>query len=195
MVSSEEILTSLVVPLKRFAKPPLVVVFGLPYTGQTEISRYLSEKYELLFLSTDWLRIRFGFSSGPETHQQMFKLAKELLGQGVGIVWDGIHLSKLDRDVMRSFAKENNAKLVLINTAAPQELIDVRLEERCADPEKATQEGKYCVTKEHFAQIATFLEKPSEEEEVITIPTLDDNQENNISPFKSRIDFLLKQHG
>lgn len=189
---SQQILTSLAIPVRRFDRPPLVVVFGLPYSGQTEIARYLAQEYKLVFMSTDWLRIRFGFSSGPQTREAMYQIAENLLSQGIGIVWDGIHLGKADRDEMRNFAKKTQAKIVLIHTTAPRELIDTRLQERCSDLQKAKSEGKYPVTKEHFAVVATYLEKPLSSEEVITIPTLAENPAENIKPFKAQFDSLVQ---
>lgn len=187
----DEIQNSLKLPKKRFSKPPFIVTFGLPYTGKTEISKYLADKYNLVWMSTDWIRIKFHFSDGPSTHKVMYEVASDLINQGIGVVFDGIHLGEHNREDARNFALENSATPILIYTTCSQELIDSRMKQRCANPKLAYEQGKHCVTPEHFRQIASFLEKPTKDEGVLVVDTTEHSPEQNLVEIEPILDKIL----
>ena len=69
------VLSNLTLPVERWVKPVLIGIFGVPGAGKTEVARYLSHRHPLLILSTDALRLQYGFESGLVTRQVMDHLA------------------------------------------------------------------------------------------------------------------------
>ena len=55
-----QIRADLMLPHKRWARPVLIALFGLPGAGKTAVARYLAGHHPLLILSTDALRLRYG---------------------------------------------------------------------------------------------------------------------------------------
>ena len=104
-----EVIADLQLLPKRWQKPVLVGLFGLPCGGKSEIARYLANHLPVAVLSTDLIRLRYGLPSGPATHAVMYDAARILLRQNTGIVWDGLHLGRNDRVRFRTFAEETVA--------------------------------------------------------------------------------------
>src|SRR4051812_43646566 len=108
------VLSHLNLPVERWVKPVLIGIFGVPGAGKTEVARYLSHRYPLLILSTDALRLQYGFESGLETRQVMDHLAIQLLPQRIGLVFDGIHLGRKDRRAVVQLAQVCRADALLL---------------------------------------------------------------------------------
>ncbi|HEX2037658.1 MAG TPA: AAA family ATPase [Chloroflexota bacterium] len=152
-------------------RPVVVGLFGLPCTGKTQVARYLGARIPCVTLTTDVVRLQYGLPSGPATHEVMYVAATALLARQAGIVWDGLHLGRADREHLRRFAAAHGAATELIYTTAVPEVIAGRLQARLAAPERTAAEGKFPISPEQFARIASFLDPPGPEEGVTTVDT------------------------
>jgi len=170
-VIATHILAHLPIPSRRWAQPVLLGIFGVPGAGKTEIARYLQQRHPLLILSTDALRLQYGLTSGLVTRQVMDHLARALLPQRIGIVFDGIHLSHTDRQAVQQLAHCSQAASWLLYVTADSSVIDQRLQMRMRRAEQTTTEGKFVITPEHFRRIVSYLEPPTPDEAVITVDT------------------------
>jgi predicted kinase len=170
-VVAAHILTHLPVPSARWPQPVLLGIFGVPGSGKTEIARYLQQRHPLLILSTDALRLHYGLASGLATRQMMDQLATTLLPQHIGVVFDGLHLSRTDRQVVQQLAHCAQAVSWLLYVTADPSVIDQRLQMRLRRAEQTTAEGKFVIRPEHFRRIVSYLEPPAPDEAVITVDT------------------------
>lgn len=151
--------------------PVLIGVFGLPGTGKTETTHSLATRYPLLALSTDAIRLRYQLASGPVTIDVMYAVAAALLPRNAGIIFDGIHMRRVDRLRLRQFAADSHADCAFIHTIANSAVIEERLEERRRNTEQTRAEGKFVIAPDHFARIASWLEAPTDEEGIWQVDT------------------------
>jgi hypothetical protein len=61
------IISDLKIPKMRWKTPVIIGIFGVPCAGKTQVAHYLTDHHPLLRLTTDELRLRYGFDSGPDT--------------------------------------------------------------------------------------------------------------------------------
>ena len=117
-------------------KPLLVVVSGLPGTGKSYFSARLAMEMPFVVLESDALRksLFSNPSYSPSESARLFKalnkLLSKLINRGVPVILDATNLSEKNREYLYSIAERSDAKLVLIRTEAPPELVRERLEER-----------------------------------------------------------------
>jgi predicted kinase len=150
----------------------LVSLFGLPGAGKTTLAQQLAARYPFLLLSTDRLRLHYGFQSGPATLAVMFQVADELLPQRMGLIFDGIHLQRQSREAVRRLAERHQATLFFVFATAPLAVLEQRLPARVANPAETTAAGKFVITREHFLRIVSYLEPPDPvEQDVFMIDT------------------------
>jgi len=102
--TASRVLADLTLPLNSWRQPVLIAITGLPCTGKTEIAAYLGAHFPLIVLSTDAIRHTYGLASGPSAHPVMYEVAAVLLKDNVGLIFDGIHLGRRDRDEARAIA-------------------------------------------------------------------------------------------
>jgi predicted kinase len=165
------VLSDLTLPTQRWVKPVLVGIFGVPGAGKTEVACSLSRRLPLLNLSTDALRLQYGFESGLVTRAVMDRLAIQLLPERVGIIFDGIHLGRKDRRAVVQVAQDCQAEAFLLYVVADPTVIEQRLQTRIEQPARIAAERKFVITPEHFGRIVSYLEPPTDDEAVITIDT------------------------
>ena len=125
------------------ARPPFVVVSGLPGSGKSYFCRQLSQRMPFVTLESDALRcVLFPtpeHSAGESA--RLFKathlLVEELLKKGVPVILDATNLSEHRRETPYHIADKAGAKLVLVRVEAPADVVRLRLEERAhkVDPE------------------------------------------------------------
>lgn len=166
-----ELVDDLRLPTRRWQQPVLIGVFGVPCSGKSEIACRLADCLPLVLLATDAIRLRHGLPSGPATHALMYEAATFLLRQRIGIVWDGLHLGRADRDGFRSFAEEQRARCILIYATASEQIVRQRLGARLARPDETVAAGKFVITPEHFQRIVSYLEPPRVGEDVVIVDT------------------------
>lgn len=185
------ILADVTLPWRPWRAPVLIALFGLPGTGKTWTARALASRYPLVTLSTDALRLRHGLPSGPATLAAMYEVAGALLTRQGGVLFDGIHLGRCDRDAVRQFARRHGAQAALVFTTAGRAAIEERLEARRHRPGRTTGEGKFVIAPEHFARIAAYLEPPTADEVVWRVDTSRGTAERQLAALDAWLSPLL----
>jgi len=119
-------------------KPALIVVSGLPGSGKSYFCRKLAEQLSLPVLESDALRkVLFPSPSySPEESSRLFQachlLIEELLRRGMSLIFDATNLIERHREHLYHIADQVGAKLIIVRTEAPAELVRQRLEDRAA---------------------------------------------------------------
>jgi hypothetical protein len=121
---------------EAMARPPFVVVSGLPGTGKSHFCRQLSQRMPSVILESDALR-RLLFpvpEHSPTESARLFQaihvLIEELLRNGIPLILDATNLSEHRREGLYHIAEKTGAKLVLVRVEAPVEVVRRRLEGR-----------------------------------------------------------------
>lgn len=161
--------------------PLLIGTFGLPGSGKTAVAHWLAARYPLIVLSTDTIRLHYDLPSGPATVDAMYEVAATLLPRNAGIIFDGIHMRRSDRTRLQAFATHYSVHSALLYVTADREIIDARLAARQRNTERTRAEGKFVITQPHFARIASWLEVPTEQEDVWRIDTTDSLAEEQLT--------------
>lgn len=182
---TEAILADLLLPTQQWQTPVLIGIFGLPGTGKTAVAQYLAQQHPVVVLSTDAVRLRYNFPSGPATHEALAGVAGVLLAKQFSVVFDGVHLGQQDRARVRSLAQRYAAHARILYTTARLDVIAQRLDDRMRQPEQTCAAQKYVITPEHFSRIASYLEVPTPDEDVITIDTSDDTIGPQLASFEA----------
>jgi predicted kinase len=160
VITATGLIDYLRIPEPRPRAPILIARFGRPGSRKSAVARLLVNRLPLALRSTDEIRQRFQLESGPATHEVMYEAAAIILQDRIGIVRDGIHLARRDRDRFRAFASEHRAHARIIYVTASDEAIRRRLSERLRTPAGDLPAGIFSITPEHFRRIASFLEPP-----------------------------------
>jgi predicted kinase len=140
-----KVLADLALPPGAWRRPLLIAITGLPCTGKTAIATYLAAHFPLTVLSTDAIRRIYGLPSGPSAHAVMYEVAAFLLRDNAGVIFDGIHLARRNRDEARAFARRHGAQVEMIYTTATEAVIAPRLQARRAAPAETAAAGKFVI--------------------------------------------------
>lgn len=165
------ILRDLRYPDRTWQRPCLIATFGFPGTGKTTIATILSQRYPFVLLTTDAIRLRYGFANGPDTLRSMALVAETLLPKGYSVIFDGIHMMRESRTAFRAFGKTNKAPVRFIHVVADLSVVKQRLDYRSAYPKATNAEGKFVISDEHFQRIISYFESPEGEQDVIDVDT------------------------
>ncbi len=171
MAPVEQILTDLKLPDTTWRQPCLIATFGFPGAGKTAVAATIGERLPLVCLTTDLIRLRYGFASGPETLAAMCSVAGALFSQNYSVIFDGIHMLRKNRQALREFGKANQAEVRFVHVCAWPDVIKQRLNDRLANPEATYQQGKFVITDAHFQRIIHYFEAPSGEPDVVEVDT------------------------
>lgn len=186
--SAQALISDLKIPNTAWKMPVVIAIFGLPCAGKTQVAQYLADRHPLLRLTTDVLRLKYGFASGPDTLAMMFQIADNLLPQKISIMFDGIHPRAQNRAEVRALANRHAAGSHIIFVTAEQGVITQRLQERLEQPEETVAAGKFIITPEHFDRLAGYLELPAETEtDVVTVDTTESKIEAQLSWLDARL--------
>ncbi len=190
MATADDILKSLTIPPVRWEKPVIIAVMGLPGTGKSTVAQHLADLYPMIVLSTDALRLKFGFASGPETLEVMHTVIARLMPRKRAIIIDGVYLDRKSRiEHTTTLAEQHDAYYRLIHTIASQTVIDKRLKARIDNPDATKKAEKFVITPEHFARIKSYFEPPAPDEPVLTVNTSkdDDALSDQLEPLAERL--------
>ena len=168
---AQAILADLTFPDTIWREPMLIAIFGFPGAGKTTIAEMLASRYPLVCLTTDQLRLKYGFQNGPDTITAMYEVAQHLLGNRHSVLLDGIHMMRKNRDEARQFGKEQRALVQFVQVVAEDDVIQQRLRQRTTNPEATAQAGKFIITEAHYQRIIQYYEPPAHEADVFTIDT------------------------
>ena len=91
---------------------------------------------------------------------------------------------------VRGFARAHDAHLELIYTVAEEKIIRQRLDARTRDGDQTRREGKFVITPEHFARIASFLEPPEPYDGVVKVDTTNGEITPQLEPLVRHLEAL-----
>ena len=127
----------------RPTRPPvLLVMVGPPGTGKSHLVRLLAERIPLQVVETDEIRRQIA-PSPTYSHQEnrrVFHLAHRkidrLLRQGKNVVFDATNIHESGRRTVFRIAENDGARLLIVRTVAPDEVVAERLLRRQAKIDK-----------------------------------------------------------
>lgn len=116
--------------------PVLIMITGLPGSGKSFLAREVAERMPAVIVDSDFVRkILFPHPTyaGPESvwvHRIAHVVVDRLLRTGHSVIYDATNLSEWHRSKVYYLADRAGAKLVIIQTVAPEPVIRERLEKR-----------------------------------------------------------------
>ncbi|MBI3287121.1 MAG: ATP-binding protein [Chloroflexi bacterium] len=121
------------------ARPSLLMFCGLPGTGKSYFARRLAERAGFAIVESD--RVRKVLFSNPTystqesqgVHRLCHALLARLLAKGFRVIYDATNLIEFHREFVYLLAERAGAKLVIVRTWAPEEVVRQRLMGRPAD--------------------------------------------------------------
>ncbi|MEE8443380.1 MAG: AAA family ATPase [Dehalococcoidia bacterium] len=138
---TQRLLASLERPLPEpVLYPVLVAVSGLPGTGKSFLSQRLAELMPLAVLESDALRKGLVpsplYTAGESARlfRAVYELVDLLLKQRVPVLLDATNLLAVHRERLYEIAERHGAKVILVRTKAPPEVVHRRLKERAGNP-------------------------------------------------------------
>jgi len=182
----------------RFSTPILWVMCGLPASGKSFIASELSQRLKMPVLRSDAIRKEL-FGPGPGnagetpfkggiysagttslTYGKLLLRAQELLSHGQSVILDATFSRRHHRQEALQLAKTMNAKLIVVETTAPEKVIKARLKER--DSGAPLSDARLT----HFDHFVNAFE---------VIDDLPDDAHNTIDTTRSSEECLLKLLG
>ncbi|SCK58278.1 hypothetical protein VAR608DRAFT_6211 [Variovorax sp. HW608] len=136
------------------ALPRLVITHGLPGSGKTFQSQRLLEQHGAIRVRSDVERKRlFGLGAlessrahgldiysreaTARTYEQLFALARTLLGAGFSVVIDAAFLRRAERDAAHELARRCGVRFQILACQAPDGVLRERLAARTSDASEA----------------------------------------------------------
>ncbi len=123
------------------ASPVLVVVSGLPGTGKSYLAHRIAERMPSVIVESDMVR-RTLFPvpsySGLESmwvHRVAHAIIASLLATGHRVIYDATNLVEWHRQKVYYIAEQQGAKLVIVRTVAPEDIVRIRLQRRRESPD------------------------------------------------------------
>ena len=117
-------------------KPALIIVCGLPGTGKSYLSRKLAERILACIIETDairkllWEKPVYNAEESALLFKICHQLIFELLKQGITVIFDATNLIEYHRERLYNIGEKTNAKIVVVTTRAPEQVIKKRLDAR-----------------------------------------------------------------
>jgi len=118
------------------AWPVLVMLCGLPATGKSYLARRLVERVPFVIVETDFVRKTlfpaptYSAQESNLVHRVCHALMEKLLRRGARVIFDATNLLEFHRERVYRLARRAGAKLVVVQTVAPEEVVRERLEKR-----------------------------------------------------------------
>jgi len=141
----------------------LIVMVGPPGTGKSHLVRLLSQRVPLKVVETDEIRHQLTPhpSYSAEENRKVFHMAHKridrLLRGGHNVVFDAPNIRESGRRTLYRIAETDGARLLIIRTVAPDEVVQERLRRRVErlTPEDRSEAGweVYLRMKAEFEEI------------------------------------------
>ena len=121
---------------KSLPKSLLVILVGLPGTGKTFLSHSLKDKFPLVMLQSDKIRVmcfpnpKYTKSENKFVFDLCHRLIKDLLKKSIPVLFDATNLLEKHRQVLYDISHSINAKLMVLNITADKKMCKQRISER-----------------------------------------------------------------
>lgn len=118
------------------AWPVLIMLCGLPATGKSYLARRLIEQMPFVLIETDFVRKTlfpspsYSAQESGLVHRVCHALMEKLLRRGTRVIFDATNLFQFHREKVYRLARSAAAKLVIVQTVAPETVVRERLEKR-----------------------------------------------------------------
>ena len=117
----------------------LILTCGLPGAGKTTVARRLAAERDAVRLTKDeWLwaigSTPWDESTGEKVEHELWRLAQEILRLGLSVVLDFGLWARVERDEMRTAARELGAGVELHYLEVPADELWRRIEARNSEP-------------------------------------------------------------
>jgi len=152
-------------------KPVLIYLYGFPGSGKSYLGRNLAKELQAAYINTDRLRGQLFNRPRYDEHENatvdfLIKyLAKEFLGVGVSVIYDG-DLSKLtQRREVRELARTEKAESLLIWLQIDADSAFTRTQQR----DRRTTDDKYATvqTRQSFNSQIAKMQNPRDEDYIV----------------------------
>lgn len=118
------------------ACPVLIMISGLPGTGKSYLARKLAERETFVILESDFVRKTL-FPQPTYTaweshwvHRTIHALIRKFLAKGLRVIYDATNLIEVQREMVYRIADKAGARLVIVVTVSPDEVVQERLRRR-----------------------------------------------------------------
>ncbi len=118
------------------AWPVLIMLCGLPATGKSYLARRLVEQMPFVIVETDFVRKTlfpsptYSAEESNLVHRVCHALMEKLLRRGARVIFDATNLLEFHREKVYRLARSAAARLVIVQTVAPETVVRERLEKR-----------------------------------------------------------------
>jgi hypothetical protein len=175
----------------RAVQPLCLISFGLSGSGKTTIARQLVDQLEAVHMRSDVERKRmhdmqptdnanarpgqgiYDTESSVATYSRLASLAEAALAGGISVIVDASFISRSNRDLFRSKAAECGASFVILNCAAPTELLRTRILERSQRRNDASDADRTVL--DHQLKVADAI---GDDEQAFTVTVQTDQSVN-----------------
>ena len=130
------VLTSLPSTDETTALPVLIMISGLPGTGKSFLARKIAERLPVVIVETDRVRKilfpepTYASAESAWVHRVAHAVTEKLLRSGRRVIHDATNLSEWHRELVYRVADRSGARLVIVQTVAPEPVIRERLDRR-----------------------------------------------------------------
>ncbi len=129
--------------------PTLLIMVGPPGTGKSHLVRLLVERVPVRVIETDDIRHRLNPQPTytAEENRKVFGIAHrridQLLRRGENVIFDATNIREHPRRTLYKIAERDGARLLIVRTVAPDEVVEDRLRRRVErlNPEDRSDAG------------------------------------------------------